>query len=63
MRAFSEMAIIARHSDKKIRKKMADSGNTVMFIGYSDTHEKDVYKFMNIATKKTMMSKDVIRVK
>jgi hypothetical protein len=30
-----------------------------MFIGYSDTHEKDVYKFMNIATKKTMMSRDV----
>jgi hypothetical protein len=31
-----------------------------MFIGYLETHENDVYKFMNSATKKTMMSRDVI---
>jgi hypothetical protein len=60
MRSFGELAIIARHSNKKVRNNLADRGNTVMFIGYSDTHEKDVYKFMNIATKKTMMSRDVI---
>jgi hypothetical protein len=56
MRSFGEMSIIARHSDNKVRNKLADCGNTVMFIGYSDTHEKDVYKFMNIATNKIMMS-------
>jgi hypothetical protein len=39
---------------------LADFGNTIMFIGYLDTHEKDVYKFKNIAYKKTMMSRDVI---
>jgi hypothetical protein len=50
MRSFGEMAIIARHSDKKVRNKLADRGNTVMFIGYSDTLEKDV------------MSRDVIRL-
>jgi hypothetical protein len=50
MRTLGEMAIIAQHSDKKIRNKFADRGNTAMFIGYSDTHEKDVYKFMNTAT-------------
>jgi hypothetical protein len=60
MRSFGEMAIIARHSNKKVRNKLADRGNTVMFIDYSNTHEKDVYKFMNIATNKTMMSRDVI---
>jgi hypothetical protein len=54
------MAIIARHSDKKIRSKKADRGNTVMFVGYSNIHEKDVYQFMNIATKKTIFSRDVI---
>jgi hypothetical protein len=31
-----------------------------MFIGYCETHEKYVYKFLNIATKKTMMYRDVI---
>jgi hypothetical protein len=60
MRTFGEMAIIARDSDKKIRSKLSDRGNTVMFVGYSDIHEKDVYQFMNIETKKTMFSREVI---
>jgi hypothetical protein len=60
MRTFVEMAIIARHSNKKIRSKLSDRGNTVMFVGYSDFHEKDVNQFMNIATKMTMFSTDVI---
>jgi hypothetical protein len=50
MKSFGEMAIIERHSNKKIRSKLPDCGNRVMFIGCSDTHEKDVFKFMNIAT-------------
>jgi hypothetical protein len=54
LRTFGEMAIIARHSDKKIRSNLSDRGNTVMFVGYSDIHEKDVYQFMNIETKKKM---------
>jgi UDP-3-O-[3-hydroxymyristoyl] glucosamine N-acyltransferase len=60
MRTLGEMAIIARHSDKKIRSKLADRGNTVMIVLYSNIHEKDVYQFMNIAAKKTMFSRDVI---
>jgi hypothetical protein len=38
IRTFVEMSIIARHSDKKIRSKLADRGNTVMFVGYSNIH-------------------------
>jgi hypothetical protein len=34
-----------------------------MFVGYSDIHEKDVYQFINIATKNTMFSRDVIWLK
>jgi hypothetical protein len=59
-RTFGEMAIIARHSDKKIRSKLSDRGNTVMIVGYSDIHKKDVYQFMNVATKNTMFSRDDI---
>jgi hypothetical protein len=57
MRTFVEMAIIARNSD---RSKLSDRGNTVMFMGYSNIHKKDVYQCMNIATKKTMFSRDFI---
>jgi glyoxylate utilization-related uncharacterized protein len=60
MRTFGEVAIIARHSDKNIRSKLSDRGNTVMFVGYSYIHEKDVYQFMNIATQKKMFARDVI---
>jgi hypothetical protein len=59
MRLFGEMAIIARHSDKEIRNKLVDRGITVLFAGYSNIHENNVYQFMNIATKKTMSTKDV----
>jgi hypothetical protein len=53
MRAFGEMAIVARHSDKKAQNNLADLGNTVMFIGYFDHHEKDcVYKFLKIHSKR-----------
>jgi hypothetical protein len=60
IRTFGEMAIVARHSDKKIRNKLADRGNTVMFVGYSEFHEKDVYKFWHLATNKALISRDVI---
>jgi hypothetical protein len=60
MRTFGEMAIVARHSDKKIRNKLADRGNTVMFVGYAEFHEKDIYKFWHFFTNKTLMSRDVI---
>jgi hypothetical protein len=60
MRTFGEMAIVARHSDKKIRNKLADCGNIVIFVGYAEFHEKDVYKFWHLSTNKPLMSRDVI---
>jgi hypothetical protein len=60
MRTFREIAIVARHSEKKIRKKLADRGNTVISVGYSEFNEKDVYKFLHLATKKALISRDVI---
>jgi hypothetical protein len=36
MRSFGEMALVVRHFDKKARNKLADCGNNVLFIGYSD---------------------------
>jgi hypothetical protein len=53
------MAIVARYSDKKIRSRLVDRGNSSVFVGYSNIHEKDVYQFMIVATKNTMFSSDV----
>jgi hypothetical protein len=60
MRSFGEMAIVSRHSDKQARNKLTERGNTVIFIGYSDHHEKDVNKLLNIHTKMPLFSRDVI---
>ena len=29
-----------------------------MFVGYADDHAGDVYRFMNVQTKRTMLSRD-----
>jgi hypothetical protein len=60
MRSFGEMSLVARHSDTKARNKLAGCGNSVIFIGYSDHHEKDVYNLLNVHTKKPIFSRDVI---
>jgi hypothetical protein len=31
-----------------------------MFVGYSEFHEKDVYKFWHLATNMTLISRDVV---
>jgi hypothetical protein len=54
------MAIVTRHSDRKIRNNVAGQGMTVVLIGYSNIHEKDVYYFLNFAGKRTIFSGDVI---
>jgi hypothetical protein len=54
MRSIGEMTIVARHSDKICFEK------TVIFIGYSNHHEQDVYKFLSIHTKKPIISREVI---
>jgi predicted membrane-bound dolichyl-phosphate-mannose-protein mannosyltransferase len=62
MRTSGNIAIVGRHTDKKARSKLADCGNTVMLIGYSYNHEKDVYKFLNIQTIHPIISTDAILV-
>ena len=59
MRTFGEMAVIAIHEGKKMRSKLDDSGKTCMLVGYADDHSRDVYRFLNIDTKRIIISRDV----
>ena len=59
MRTFGETAVIAIHEDKKMRSKLNDRGKTCMFVGYADDHSRDVYRFLNIHTKRIIISRDV----
>ena len=53
-----EMAVIAKR--EPIKAKMADRGKTMVFVGYSQDHAKDVYRFYNTVTRAVVQSRDVI---
>ena len=58
LRTFGEMAVVAIHEGKKMRTKLDTTGKTSMFVGYADDHTGDVYRFINIQTKKVILSRD-----
>ena len=58
VRTFGEMAVIAIHEGKKMRSKLDNRGKTCMFVGYAEDHAGDVYRFLNIHTKRFIMSSD-----
>ena len=59
MRTFGEMAVVAIHEGKKMRSKLDNRGKTCMLVGYAEDHAGDVYRFLNIHTKRIIMSTDV----
>ena len=59
LRTFGEMAVVAIHEGKKMRSKLDNRGKTCMFVGYADDHTKDVYRFLNIHTKRIFLSRDM----
>ena len=56
MRTFG--AVIAIHEGKKMRCKLDHRGKTCMFVGYANDHSRDVYRFLNIHTKRIIISRD-----
>ena len=51
--------MIAISDGKKMRSKMDTRGRTGIFVGYADDHAGNVYRFINIQTKKIILSRDV----
>ena len=59
MRTFGEMAVVAIHEGKKMISELDNRGTTCMFVGYAEDHAVDVYRFLNIHSKRIIMSRDV----
>ena len=53
------MAVVAIHEGKKMRSKLDNTGKTCMYVGHAEDHAGDVYRFLNIHTKRNIMSRDV----
>ena len=56
LRSFGEIAVIAISDGKKMRSKLDTRGRTGIFVGYADDHAGNVYRFINIQTKKMLLS-------
>ena len=60
---FGEIGIVHDGQNAKIRGKLSDRGIECMFIGYSDDHAANVYKFFNLNKQSVIMSRNVIWLK
>ena len=58
LRSSGEMAVVAIHERKKMRSKLDTRGKTCMFVRYGDDHAGEVYRFLNVQTKRIIMSRD-----
>jgi len=58
LRAFGEIAIIKDH--EKIKEKLTDRGKVAMFLGYPKSSSTETFRFLNLKTMKTGLSRDVI---
>ena len=58
LRTFGEIAIV-RDNGNKLKGKLSDRGLEAMFVGYSEHHAKNVYRFLNLKTNRIMTSRDV----
>ena len=56
--SFGDIAVVAIHEVKKMRPKLDTRGKTSMFVGYADDHARDVYRFINMQSKKVILSRD-----
>ena len=59
LRTFGEMAIVTNSSQNKIAAKLENKGKIVMLTGYSDEHPRGSYRFVDMNTKRAIMSRDV----
>ena len=58
LRTFGEIGVTAR-LDRKMSGKLNDKGNVCMMVGYAVNHAGDVYRMLNLKTKKICLSRDV----
>jgi len=58
LRSFGEIGVVMTKSD--IQGKLSNRGTPCIFMGYSVNHAHDVYRMLNMETKKVINSRDMI---
>ena len=58
LHAFGELAVVK--TAESIQSKAANKGMTVIYVGNSLNHHDDVYRFLNLKTRRIITSRDVV---
>jgi histone deacetylase 1/2 len=59
-RTFGEIAIVNDHAKRKKQGKLVDRGRPCLLLGRAKDHFRDVYRFLNLKTRKIIQSRDVL---
>jgi hypothetical protein len=52
------MGVVA-YANRKMRPKFSNKGRTCMFVGYATNHAEDVYRIVDMETKRITTSRDI----
>jgi hypothetical protein len=58
LRSLGKIGVLTTKAN--IQRKLKNRGTPCMFVGYSVHHENDVYRMLNLDTKKIIHSRDII---
>jgi hypothetical protein len=58
LRPFGEMGVVTTKSG--IQGKLTNRGTTCMFVGHAVNHSNDVYRMLNLDSKRIIHSRDII---
>jgi len=59
LRTFGELGVVTDDPGVAIKAKLADRGILCMFLGYAKDHAGDVYRMLNLTTRKVIITRDV----
>jgi hypothetical protein len=60
MKPFGEMEIVEDNARRKIQAKLENRGCACLFLGHAPNHADNTYRFLNLTTKKVIVSRDVV---
>ncbi|MGL4341755.1 MAG: reverse transcriptase domain-containing protein, partial [Lactococcus lactis] len=60
VKPFGDIAIIERNSKRGMRSKLEDRGRACLYLGQTENHPDDVFRFLDLETKRVILSRDVI---
>jgi hypothetical protein len=59
LRTFGELGVVTENPGAAVKAKLANRGILCMFLGYAKDHAGDVYRMLNLTTRKVIITRDI----